>query len=167
MARVVLNFRSGFPGLREGFEAFGHDVVANAWTPEPAALEGAALCVADFVDCARRVRRTLELKRRLARARVPFLALNRDAPWNRGIHRARLAVIAWLAPFDGYAAHSEQEAQRFARRTAYCANAARESVYRASGAELAAMRDPAWFRWDVSFVGNLDTARYPEHARRA
>ena len=39
------------------------------------------------------VRRTLGLKRRLARARVPFVALNRDAPFNRGVHPARLAVL--------------------------------------------------------------------------
>ncbi len=166
MPRVLLNFRSRFAGLREGFEALGHEVLENDWTPGPATLEGAALCVADFVDSARRVRRTLGLRNRLARAGVPFLALNRDAPFNRGVHRTRLAVIAWMHPFDGYAAHSLQEAERYARRTLYCPNAAREGIYRAGADELAAMREPSWFRWDVSFVGNLDAARYPEHSRR-
>jgi spore maturation protein CgeB len=28
------------------------------------------------------------------------------------------------------------------------------------------MRDPAQYRWDVTFFGNLDAARYGEHARR-
>jgi spore maturation protein CgeB len=166
VARILLNFRGRFPGLREGFEALGHEVHENDWTPEPAALEGAALCVADFVDCARRVRRTLGLKRRLEHARVPFLALSRDAPFHRGVHPSRLAVIAWLHPFAGYAAHSLQQAQRYARRTLYCPNAARASLYRTSADELAAMRAPSWFRWDASFVGNLDEARYPEHSDR-
>jgi spore maturation protein CgeB len=166
MKRIILNFRSGFPGLREGFEALGHEVVENQWTPEAAALQGAALCVADFVDCARRLRRTLALKARLARAGVPFVALNRDAPFNRGIHRARLAAVAWLKPFDGYASHSMQSAGRFAARALYCPNAAREALYHADQARLAAMRDPAWYRWDVSFIGNLDARRYREHARR-
>jgi len=166
MSRVLLNFRGGFPGLREGFEQLGCDVVENLWAPEAAALDGTVLCVADFVDCARALRRTAGLGRRLARARVPFVALNRDAPFNRGVHPLRLAVLRRLKPFDAYATHSMQGAARYARRVFYCPNAARESVYRVSEAELAALRDPACCRWDVSFVGNLDAARYGEHAQR-
>jgi len=162
--RVLLNFRSGFAGLREGFEALGHEVAENRWNADAAAVD---LCVADFVDCARNVRRTLSHARTLRSAGVPFIALNRDAPWHRGVHRFRLGLVAAMAPFDGYATHSQQEASRFSRRTLYCPNAARESVYRATPDDLAAMRDPSWFRWDVSFLGNLDVARYPEHGRRA
>ncbi len=58
MTRIILNFRGRFPGLREGFEALGHEVIENQWEPDAAALEGTALCVADFVDCARKLRRT-------------------------------------------------------------------------------------------------------------
>lgn len=166
MSRVLLNFRGGFAGLREGFEGLGCEVIENQWTLGVTALEGAALCVADFVDCAREVRRTVGLRGRLMRARVPFLALNRDAPFNRGVHPMRLAVLRWLKPFDAYATHSMQGAGRYARRALYCPNAARESVYRVSDAELAALRDPARYRWDVSFFGNLDDARLGEHARR-
>ncbi len=160
--RVLLNFRGGFAGLREGFEALGHEVIEGSWQPE-----GTALCVADFVDCARRLRDTIAHARALRRASVPFLALGRDAPWHRGVHRARLALLAALAPFDGYAAHSMQGAERFARRTLYCPNAARESMFHAAPQDLEAMRDPSSYRWDVSFLGNLDVARYPEHGARA
>ena len=166
MTRIILNFRSGFPGLREGFEALGHEVIENHWAPDAVALKGTALCVADFVDCTRQIRRTRKLKKRLTQAKVPFVALNRDAPFNRGVHPARLAVIAWLKPFDGYASHSMQSAGRFSARTLYCPNAARERLYHVSEEQLTAMRDPAGYRWDVSFLGNLDAARYREHARR-
>jgi spore maturation protein CgeB len=166
MNRVLLNFRGGFDGLREGFESLGCDVVENQWAPEGAALEGVALCVADFVDCARELRKTAGLRRRLARAGVPFVTLNRDAPFNRGVHPLRLAVLRQLKLFDTYATHSMQGAGRYARRTLYCPNAARESVYRVSDADLAALRDPARYRWDVSFLGNLDAARFGEHALR-
>lgn len=165
MKRVLLNIRS-FAGLREGFAALGFEVLEDQWHPEPAALEGAALCVADFVDGARRLRRTLGLRRQLATARVPFLAWNRDAPFNRGVHPARLAALAWLKPFDAYASHSMQRAERYARRTLYCPNAAREAVFSATAAQLQALRDPSAYRWDVSFFGNLDARRYREHARR-
>jgi len=166
MTRVLLNFRGGFPGLREGFEALGCEAIENQWAPGPASMAGAALCVADFVECARSVRRTLGLRRRLAAARVPFIALNRDAPFNRGVHPMRLAALRWLQPFDAYASHSMQDAGRYARRALYCPNGVRESAYRASDAEIAALRDPSGYRWDVSFLGNLDAARYREHARR-
>jgi spore maturation protein CgeB len=98
---------------------------------------------------------------------VPFIALNRDAPFNRGVHRTRLAVMGWLKPFDAYASHSMQGAEKFARRSLYCPNAARESVYRVTGEQLRAMREPSSYTWDVSFFGNTDAQRYPEHARRA
>jgi len=166
MSRVLLNIRAGIAGLREGFEALGCEVIENQWAPEGAVLDGAALCVADFVDCARQLARTLGLRRRLARTRVPLLALNRDAPFNRGVHPMRLAALRGLRPFDVYAAHSMQEAGRYARRTLYFPNAARESVYNVSDAAVAALRDPARYRWDVSFLGNLDAARFREHARR-
>jgi len=166
MKKVILNFRSGFAGLREGFEALGHEVIENQWMPDATALEGVALCVADFVDCARKLRRTLGLKKRLAQAKVPFVALNRDAPFNRGVHPARIALMAWLKPVDGYASHSMQAAGKFSARTLYCPNAAREALYRVTGEQLAAMRDPSAYRWDVSFLGNMNATRYREHARR-
>ena len=167
MAKILLNFRSGFAGLREGFESLGHEVIENRWMPEVAALKDAVLCVADFVDCARNVRRTLALKKCLSQSQVPFVALNRDAPFNRGIHPTRLAVMAWLKPFKGYASHSMQAAGKFAARTLYCPNAAREALYRSGESQLEAMRDPTRYRWDVSFLGNMDARRYREHARRA
>ena len=166
MKKIILNFRGGFLGLREGFEALGHEVLENQWAPDESALRDTALCVADFVDCARKVRRTLGLRKRLSRAKVPFVALNRDAPFNRGIHPTRLAVMTWLKPFDGYASHSMQLAGKYASRTLYCPNAAREALYHADQAQLAVMREPASYRWDVSFIGNMDAARYREHARR-
>jgi spore maturation protein CgeB len=167
MAKILLNFRAGFDGLREGFGALGHEVLENQWQPSAAQLRDAVLCVADFVDCARRLRRTVALRRRLAAAGVPFVALNRDAPFNRGVHPSRLALLGWLKPFDGYASHSMQDAARFGQRTTYCPNAARESHFHATAESLAVMRDPASYQWDVSFFGNLDAVRYREHARRA
>lgn len=163
--RVLFNFRSGFTALREGFEALGHEVIENQWGSGSAA--GADLCVADFVDCARNLRRTLAYARALRRQSIPFIAFNRDAPWHRGIHRTRLALIAALAPFDGYATHSMQEGKRYARHVIYCANAAQEGAYHANAAALREMRDPGYFHRDVSFLGNLDFARYPEHRARA
>jgi len=78
--KIILNFGAGFRGLREGFEALGYEVLENQWAPDEPALRGAALCVADFVDCARKVRRTLGLRKRLSRAKDE----SRDRPADQG-----------------------------------------------------------------------------------
>ena len=160
--RVVLDFRKGFAGLREGFEALGHEVSEDA----EGSLEDVRLCIADLTDSARRLRRTLAIGRRLRAQHAVFVALDRDAPWHRGVHRTRLALLSGVKPFAACATHSMQSAGRFAPQTAYCPNAARENRFHASKEEIEAMRDPAYYRWDVSFAGNLDAARYPEHAAR-
>ena len=153
--RVLLRFRNGFPGLAEGFAALGHEVLTSPDEP-------ADLCIMDFVDAARRIGET-----RAQRRRGRLILWSRDAPWHRGISRRRLLAMRLLRPFDGYAAHSMQNAERYASRPLYCPNAARESVYHVSPARLAAMRDPASYDWDVAFSGNLDVQRYPEHRARA
>ena len=91
MGKVLLNFRGGFAGLREGFEALGYEVIENLWAPDAVTIEGTALCVADFVDSARQLRRTLGLKKSLARARVFWASMARSNP---GLSSARFRCAA-------------------------------------------------------------------------
>ena len=39
MKKIILNFRGGFAGLHEGFEALGHAVIENQWAPDETALD--------------------------------------------------------------------------------------------------------------------------------
>jgi hypothetical protein len=114
-----------------------------------------------------KLRRTLGLRQRLARRGGAVHRAQPGCTIQIAVSIAtRLAVMAWLKPFDAYASHSMQAAAKFSVRTLYCPNAAREGLYHVNEEQLRAMRDPGNYRWDVSFFGNMDAKRYREHARR-
>lgn len=157
--RLVMPFRRPFAGLEEGLREAGCEI-DRAWTGQPASA-----LVVDFCDAVRAPLRTWALRRAAGRA-LPLVAIARDAPWHKGVRRHKLWLAATLRPFDIYATHSLQQAERFARRPLYLPNAARTSQYRLGGLSLADLRDPARYRHQVSFVGNIDAERYREHRGR-
>ncbi|MBI4754803.1 MAG: glycosyltransferase [Betaproteobacteria bacterium] len=110
--------------------------------------------------------KTVALKRRLRSAGVPLVGIDRDAPWHMGIRRRRLWLFSTLRPLDLYATHTLQPTWRFAPHVHYHANAVWARNFNLHGRTLEEMRSPEFFRWDVSFVGNLDGLRYREHAER-
>lgn len=163
---VILNYRKGFAPLKEAFETIGCRVVENAWRPDPALAARSLACVANLYDAVRRPWATLALKRRLRAAGVPLIGLDRDAPWHMGIRWRRLALFRLLRPLDIYASHTLQPTWAFAPVKIYSANAVWLRNFNLHGRTLAEMRDPACYDYDVSFLGNMDGARYPEHAER-
>ncbi len=159
-----LNTRSDM--FQDAFENLGFEVAAIGERPDPAHLARAALCLVSLYHGVRDPWAALKLKRRLARAGVPLIGLDRDAPWHMGRLVRRLKLFEWLRVLDIYATHTLQPTFDFAPVKIYSANAVWVRNYNLHGHTLAEMRDPAFFRWDVSFVGNLDGARYKEHAQR-
>lgn len=164
--RVILNFRKGFPPLREAFETLGYGVVDNAWEPEPELLSDTAACVINLYEGARAPWRSLMLKRRLRAAEVPLVGIDRDAPWHMGLRRRRMWVFSQLRVLNLYATHTLQPTWHLAPRVHYHANAVWARNFNLHGRTLEEMRNPEFFRYDVSFVGNLDGVRYREHAER-
>ncbi|OGA28297.1 MAG: hypothetical protein A3I01_00855 [Betaproteobacteria bacterium RIFCSPLOWO2_02_FULL_65_24] len=163
---VLCAFRSGFDTYREAFEALGYEVHMDVWRPTPEQLARAALCLLNVYEGVRMPWATLQLKRRLRRACVPLIGLDRDAPWHMGIHVRRLKLFEWLKLLDIYATHTLQPTYAFAPVKHYNANAVWVSHFNLHGRTLQEMRNPGFFRWDVSFVGNMDGVRYREHAER-
>jgi spore maturation protein CgeB len=166
MTNVILNFRKGFPPLREAFEAIGCRVLDNAWQPDPGQLANTAACFLNLYEAVRAPLRAYALKQRLKKAGVPLVCLDRDAPWHMGIRRRRLRFFAWLGVPDIYATHTLQPTWQFAPAKLYNANAVWVRNFNLHGRTLEEMRNPAFFRHDVSFVGNMDGVRYKEHADR-
>ncbi len=164
--RVILNFKKGFPPLREAFEALGYTVSDNTWEPEPSLLSETAACVINLYEGARAPWRSLMLKRRLRAAGVPLVGIDRDAPWHMGLRRRRMWVFSKLRLLDLYATHTLQPTWRLAPQVHYHANAVWKRNFNLHGRSLEEMRTPDFFRHDVSFVGNLDGVRYREHAER-
>jgi spore maturation protein CgeB len=165
--RLIFNFSNGFPALREGLEASGCELLTNLWEPEEHQLAGIDACLINFYEGVRQPWRTWRLKARLKRHSIPLLGIDRDAPWHKGVRNRYLWLFSWLRPLDIYASHTLQPGRDFAPEKAYLANAAWTRHYYLHGTPLETLRRTEFFRYDVSFVGNLDGQRYREHRMRA
>lgn len=163
---ILFNYRKGFEPLHEAFASLGFEVAENVWEPTPQQLARVRACILNLYEGVRAPLATLRLKARLRRAGAPLVGVDRDAPWHMGIRRRRLWWFAWLRPLDVYATHTLQDTWKFAPLRHYHANAVWVRNFNLHGQTLEAMRDPEFYRWDVSFVGNMDGARYREHAER-
>lgn len=163
--RLAFNFHKGFPALEEGMHACGVELVHNvddvAKLEQP--VDGA---VVDFYGYSRQPWRALRFHRRAQQRRIPVLALDRDAPWFRGVRPSRLWLLSVFEAIDIYASHSLQGAQRYGTTSYYVPNGAWTSRYNLHGVTLEELRESARYRYDVTFVGNIDVAHYAEHTKR-
>jgi spore maturation protein CgeB len=164
--RVLFNFGGRHPGLAEGFGELGIEVLHDQWQPADVELDGCRLALVETEAAVRRPWQARRLHRRLQDAGIPLALVDRDAPWYKGLRPRRLTWFRAIAGADLYATHSLQGCARFRYPALYLANAAYRSRYHLHDASLAAMRQPDWYRWDVAFVGNLDSGRYREHRAR-
>ena len=163
---VILNYRKGFQPLKEAFESIGYRVVENEWAPDEALAARTEACVVNLYEAIRQPWRAVALKRRLRAGSVPLIGLDRDAPWHMGIRWRRMALFRLLRPLDIYASHTMQATWEFAPVKIYSPNAVWVRNFNLHGHTLDEMRDPAFYEWDVSFLGNMDGKRYKEHAER-
>jgi len=158
----VVLLGKGFEGLADGCRERGLKV----HTEPDAPMAQAAFCLVDYFAWLRRPMALRALKRRANRAGVPLIGWNRDAPWHKGAKRWRIALGRVLGLLDVYATHSLQESERFPGRCLFLPNAAWTQRYHLHGRSLFELADPAAYRWDVGFIGNLDAAGHPEHRAR-
>ena len=163
---VLFGLRMRIEAYRDAFEMLGYETAVDVTQPSAEQLSRAALCVISLYDGVRRPRETLRLKRALTRARVPLVGMDRDAPWHLGVRVLRLKLFEWLNVLDVYASHTMQPTYDFAPVKEYVPNAVWTRHFNLHGRTLEEMRDPAFYRWYASFVGNLDGVRYKEHAER-
>lgn len=162
--KLIFNFGKGFLPLQRALTAYGVQLLSNVWTLPAGDRVDAA--VVDFHEVARHPLRSARLKRQLNALDAPLIGVDRDAPWHKGVRPWRLNLFKRLGGLDIYAAHSLQSAGRFAPVNTYFPNAAWLDAYNLNGVELGAMRRTDWYRYDVSFIGNIDDLRYPEHRQR-
>lgn len=163
---IILNYKKGFAPLKDAFENFGFRVVEDVWVLDERLARQTMLCVANLYEAARQPFRTLRFRRQLKRHTIPFLALDRDAPWHMGLLHRRLWLLQLLKPFDIYATHTMQPTFEFAPVKIYSPNAAWVRNFNLHGHTLEEMRDPNFYEIDVSFMGNMNGARFKEHAER-
>jgi len=158
---VVLNCLPGDP-LGEAFPELGCVVYSFAEARMRGLLQDAAIVVSDFRNMAKNVRIAMRVGRATTAARVCHVYWNREGPSHFGEKRWRLSVLGHCSGMDAYATHTLQDCGGFAGDVLYLPNAARPEYLRMNDIPLETLRDPRRYRYDVSFFGNLDAARYPE-----
>ncbi len=163
---VLFGLQTRSDMFADAFHNLGYEVVTTGDRPNSAVLARAELCFVSLYHGVRNPWSALKLKWRLRRAGVPLIGLDRDAPWHMGRLVRQLKLFEWLRILDIYATHTLQPTYRFAPRVIYSPNAVWVRHFNLHGRTLEEMRDPSFFRWDVSFVGNMDGKRYKEHAER-
>lgn len=164
--RLLIGARKPFTPLEEALAEAGCELLR--WMPggaPPAALQADAALL-DVCDLARNLVSGWRLRRVLQRSRTPVFGLDRDAPWHKGVRPSRLRALRALRLLDVYASHSLQDATRFAGQAIYLPNAAWLRHYHLGSRTLESLREPARYRYDVSFIGNVNAVRYREHAER-
>ncbi|MBF0214352.1 MAG: glycosyltransferase family 1 protein [Magnetococcales bacterium] len=163
---ILMGFRRPFVPLEESLIAQGERLIP--WIPGtklPEEARRADAAVLDFTEAARHLVSVFRLTRQLHQRGKPVATLNRDAPWNKGVRARRIWALRQLRIADIHLTHALQ-GQTVAPRTHYFPNAADLARYHLHGASLDQLRDPDRYRYAVSFIGNIDDARYPEHRPR-
>lgn len=163
---IVFNSRKGADALKRSLREAGCRLIEDCWQPACLQKHQPRAIVLDFYEAVRNLWRTRRLKRWASKNGVRVAVLDRDAPWHRGVRRWRLALFGWLKLADIYASHSLQAGEKWAAQVEYFPNAANLPYYGLGGKSLADLRKPENYRYDVSFLGNLNAQRYPEHTER-
>lgn len=164
--QILLNYPRGNPRLQEAFEALGHRVSANCYAAEEIASRGIVFVLFDFKQMFKTRWSHLRLLRQLRRAGIVTATWNRDAPWHVGVRGWEVAGLLRAGLLDLYATHSLQATERARTTVLYLPNAAWMSHYHLGDATLEVLREDHAYEVDVSFLGNLDAARFREHTGR-
>ncbi len=165
--KIALNYRKGNPRLREGIESAGHEVLENAWDINTIISEGINAAIFEFKYIFKDKWRFLSLARRLRQHKIPIITWNVDSPWNAGIKKWEINLLLRNNILSIYATHSLQNTDWIRHPTViYLPNAAWNSKYNLCNATLEDLRLQDIYKWDTSFIGNMDGQRYPEHKNR-
>ena len=148
-------------------DALGVEVVRGEWRPDAVLLDRIGACFVSFYDCLKRPVEVWRLKRTLARRDIPLVVWNRDAPGYMNKAPWRLALLERAKLIDLYASHALADGRCFAHTQLLLQNAALTADYNLGGLRLADLDDPARYRYDVGFFGNLAGERYKEYRARA
>jgi len=162
---ILINQDKFYQPLQRGLEARGLDAVFDQWRPDAVSLDRTLACFISFYDCLRHPLRVWQLKQKLKQHGVPLVAWNRDAPHYHNRRPWRLDLLNKVRQLDIYATHTLIDTRTFADCVLYLPNAADTTRYHLGynpEATLARLRDPAAYRYDVSFFGAMDGARYKE-----
>ncbi|MBI4683846.1 MAG: glycosyltransferase family 1 protein [Nitrospirae bacterium] len=162
---IVLNYRHKNERLEEAFRELGHNVLYNVWDINAILAQKADAVIFEFKQILKEEIRFLKLSLRLKKAGIPRITWCLDIP-NIGARQWKLSAILQLRLVDIFATHSIQGLSNSRCKIIYLPNAAWVSQYNLQKFTLEEMRDPEFYTVDVSFIGNIDSIKHPEHQHR-
>ncbi|MFO0752013.1 MAG: glycosyltransferase [Thermodesulfovibrionales bacterium] len=164
--KLALHYRHRQERIEEALEELGHafTFVRSLWDPDEVIGSGADAVLFEFKHILKEELKFLSLSRRLRKAGIPVATWCLDLP-NIGARRWKVPLLLKAGLVDIFATHSLQGLPT-ADRVLYLPNAAWLCSYNQGSATLEDLRSPARYTVDVSFAGNIDSERYPEHRHR-
>ncbi|HMK44532.1 MAG TPA: glycosyltransferase, partial [Dissulfurispiraceae bacterium] len=154
--------------MDEAFTALGHTVLYDIWDAREIAAFGPCAVLFECKLILKEPFRFMRLARSLHKAGIPTATWSLDIP-NIGARPWKIPLLIKSGLLDVFASHSMQglpEISRARSKIIYLPNAAWTSRYNLAGRSLEDLRAPDNSPIDVSFVGNLDSRKYPEHKHR-
>ncbi|HMK61283.1 MAG TPA: glycosyltransferase [Dissulfurispiraceae bacterium] len=165
---LVMNCRHRHERLEEALNNLGHSVEYNIWDIDGITRRSPAAVYFEFKQILKEEWRFARLAYGLKKARIPSFTWCLDMP-NIGASPWKLVAILKLGLIDIFATHSMQglDAMRGLKsRLIYLPNAAWISRYNMGSVSFEDLSDPGRYDVDVSFVGNIDSAKHREHLQR-
>jgi GT2 family glycosyltransferase/trans-aconitate methyltransferase len=165
---IILNYRHKNERLEESLRNIGHDVIYNVWDIGEIKDLTPGAVMFEFKQILKEEIRFARLSLDLKKAGIPRATWCLDIP-NIGAKHWKLSFILRSGLIDIFATHSMQglvDLRMVRSRLMYLPNAAWTSRYGPGNVSLEELRDPGRYCVDVSFIGNLDSARHKEHKHR-
>jgi spore maturation protein CgeB len=165
---IILNYRHPNGRLEEALCELGHVVVYNIWDINEIKNLNASAVIFEFKQIVKEELRFLKLSRNLRKAGIPTATWCLDMP-RIGAREWKLKFILRAGLIDVFATHSMQgltDMRGVKSGLIYLPNAAWTSRYNLGEVSLSDLRNPDRYNVDVSFVGNLYSAKHREHKHR-
>lgn len=165
---IVLNYRHKSERLEEALQALGHSVIYNVWDINEIMAIDAGAVIFEFKQIVKEEIRFLKLTYRLKRAGIPTATWCLDIP-NIGARYWKIPLGLRAGLVDVFATHSMQgvkDLKGIRSSLLYLPNAAWTSRYNLGKVSMEDLRNPDIYNLDVSFVGNIDSKKHPEHRHR-
>ncbi len=166
--KISINSDDGMPRLREGLIRLGHDIVDNVWTADEVVGKKVDIVIVAFSSMFHKKKKFIPLSFRLKELGIPLVTWNQDSPWNiKPRNGWRLNLILLLRMVSVYATHSLQDTEWIKGvKVIYLPNAAWTSRYGLQDKTISELMEKKSYDWDISFIGNLNAEKFPEHSAR-
>ncbi len=162
---ILLNYKNPPKRLIEAFEALGHQVFWSFWEARKIEEYKIDAVIFETKPILKKEIKFLIFSFWLKRKKIVRITWCLDWP-NVGASLWKVKLLLKLPLLEIFASHDIHGLESRSISIKYLPNAAWTSKYNLRGHSLTEMRDPDFYWFDVSFLGNLNYQNHPEHQER-